>query len=52
MYVIAGILAGIRPCGVIVFLAELFTSESKAQVYGSLHQFFVKHPEVYENIGV
>ena len=31
------ILAGVWPCGVIVFIAELFVTESKAQVYGILH---------------
>ncbi len=34
-----GILAGIWPCGVITLLAELFVSESKAQVYGALHDY-------------
>ena len=29
-----GILSGMRPCGVIVILTELFIAESKSQVYG------------------
>ena len=33
-----GILAGIWPCGVVVFIAELFQSESCSQVYGSFHE--------------
>ena len=35
----SGILAGIWPCATITLLAELFTSESKAQVYGPVHDF-------------
>ena len=46
-----GLLAGLRPCGIIVLLAELFTAESKAQVYGSLHEFFRKNPIALNNIG-
>ena len=45
-----GVLAGIRPCGVIVLLAELFSSESKTQVYGHLHQFVQSNTEVANNI--
>ena len=26
-----------RPCGIIVLLSELFSTESKSQVYASLH---------------
>ena len=48
----AGILAGIKTCGVIVLLSELFTSESKTQVYGSLHQYFQQHPRLSETIGM
>ena len=46
-----GILAGMRPCGVIVLLGELFISESKTQVYGYLHNFFAMHPDVAKCIG-
>ena len=46
-----GILAGIRPCGIIVLLSELFTSESKAQVYANLHQFLQQFPQVSSSIG-
>lgn len=45
------ILAGMRPCGVIVLLGELFISESKTQVYGYLHNFFAMHPDVAKCIG-
>ena len=43
-FCIVGILAGLRPCGVIVMLSELFTSESKAQVYAYLHDLFLQYP--------
>lgn len=48
---LTGILAGVRPCSIIVLLAELFRAESKAQVYANLHEFMRKHPHVSENIG-
>ena len=41
-----------RPCGVIVLLAELFRAESKSQVYANLHKFMRRHPRVLENIGM
>ena len=44
------VLAGIRPCGVIVLLAELFSSEPKTQVYGHLRQFVQSNTEVDDNI--
>ena len=47
-----GVLAGMRPCGVIVLLGELFISESKAQVYGYLHNFFAMHPDVAKCIAI
>ena len=40
-----------RPCGIIVLIAELFTSESKSQVYGCLHDFYRSHPETAAKIG-
>jgi hypothetical protein len=46
-----GILAGIRPCGIIVMLTELFTSESKTQVYGALHSYVTACPKHAKNIG-
>ena len=39
-----GIVAGMWPCGTISFVDELFRSESKAQVYGSLHTYFYTNP--------
>ena len=38
-FFIQGLLAGIWPCGIITLIAELYKSESKAQVYGCLHGF-------------
>ena len=46
----AGILAGMRPCGIIVLLSELFISESKSQVYGCLHNYYLKHPAAAKKI--
>ena len=31
-----------KPCGIILFVYELFISESKSQVYGILHDVFSK----------
>ena len=45
-----GILAGLWPCGVVVFVAELFVSESKAQVYGILHNLCQTYPESTKDI--
>ena len=44
-YIYSGILAGIWPCGTITLLAELFISESKAQVYGAVHDFLRSNPD-------
>ena len=49
--IIAGILAGVRPCGIIVLLAELFRAESISQVYGTLHEFLTNHQHVLEKLG-
>ena len=38
VFTLAGILAGMWPCGILVLLSELFTSESKSQVFASLHE--------------
>ena len=37
-------MAGMRPCGTIVLMSELFISESLPQVYGTLHQFYASNP--------
>ncbi len=41
---LAGILAGVWPCGTIMLLAELYISESKSQVYGNVHGLLHEHP--------
>ena len=43
-FILLGILAGLWPCGVITILSKLFVSESKAQVYGHLHNVLQVHP--------
>ena len=45
------ILAGSRPCGIIVFLSDLFTAELKTQVYGCLHNYYSLHPSTANSIG-
>ena len=46
-----GVLAGMRPCGIIVLLSELFFTESKSQVYASLHEYFQRNPVASNNLG-
>lgn len=48
----AGILAGIWPCGTVTMVDELFSSESKAQVYGCLHGFVHTNMTTTESIGI
>ena len=50
-FVFVGILAGLRPSGVIVLLSELFTSESKPQVYAHLHEFLRNNVLVATKLG-
>ena len=45
-----GILAGAWPCGTIALIAELFGSESKSQVYGSLHTFVQENHEATSDL--
>ena len=40
-----------RPCGVIVLLSELFCTESKLQVYETLHEYFRRNPVAFNNLG-
>ena len=44
-------LAGMRPCGIIVLLSELLSTESKLQVYVTLHEYFRRNPVVSNNLG-
>lgn len=46
-----GVLAGMRPCGVIVLLSELFSTESKSQVYATLHEYFQRNPVASNDLG-
>ena len=47
-----GILVGMWPCGVIALLRELFLAESKAQVYGHLHEFLKSAPAAAANLSM
>ena len=40
-----------RPCGIIVLLSELFSTESKSQVYATLHEYFRRNPVASNNLG-
>ena len=46
----SGVLAGMWPCGILIMLKELFTAESKAQVYAALHDLLSSHPNVYASL--
>lgn len=46
-----GILAGMRPCGVILFVSELFIPESLSQVYGCLPNYYTLYPNAVQDIG-
>ena len=48
--ILVGILAGAWPCGTIALVAELFGSESKSQVYGSLHTFVQENHEAISDL--
>jgi hypothetical protein len=50
LYTHVGILAGAWPCGTIALVAELFGSESKSQVYGSLHTFVQENKEATSDL--
>ena len=46
MYFSLGVLAGMWPCGIVVLLTELFSAESKTQVYAALHEFLHNHSNI------
>ena len=37
---------GMWPCGIILLVAELFRSESKSEVYASIHEFLWRNTKV------
>ena len=41
-FIFVGTFFGMKPCGIILFVYELFISESKSQVYGILHDVLSK----------
>ena len=45
-----GVLAGMWPCGIVVMLTELFTAESKSQVYAVLHELLSNHTTIASNL--
>jgi len=44
----SGVLVGMRPCGIILLAAELFCSESKSQVYASIHEFLQRNTRSHQ----
>ena len=51
MLLFSGVLAAMWPCGVIVFVNELFITESLSQVYGILHEFLSRQESIAANLG-
>ena len=50
LFLTAGVLAGMWPCGVVIMLTELFTAESLSQVYAAIHELFTNHSTITENL--
>ena len=50
MFLIAGVLAGMWPCGIVIMLTELFTAESLSQVYAAIHELFTNHSAITKNL--
>ena len=48
--IMTGILAGMWPYGIVVFLQELFTAESKSQVYAALHELLSNCPSISNSL--
>ena len=49
---LAGILVGMWPCGIVVMLQELFTAESKSQVYAALHELLSNYPSISKSLSM
>ena len=47
----SGTLAGVRPCGIIVLVSELFGAESVSQVYAALHTLIHQNVDSLREIG-
>ena len=48
---ITGIVIGAWPCGTVTKISELFSAESKTQVYGTLHAFLQENQDKTKEIG-
>lgn len=48
--IVAGVLAGVWPCGTVTMLGEMFTAESMTQVYAFLHTFMYENKEALRNL--
>ena len=49
---ISGIFSGMSPCGIVLFVSELFISESLSQVNGILHDLLQRSNEAKSNLGI
>ena len=43
-------MVGMRPCGLIILLAELFSAESISQIYANLHEHLRSNSNVASNL--
>jgi hypothetical protein len=51
-HILAGIVVGAWPCGIIVLVGELFGAESMSQVYGSVHTFLQENEQAAKDLGI
>ena len=40
------------PCGIVVLMQELFTAESKSQVYAALHELLSNYPSISQSLSM
>ena len=43
-------LAGLWPCGIVVMLSELFSAESKSQVFAALHELLSSNGDTLSDL--
>lgn len=52
LFISTGILVGMWPCGIVVLMQELFTAESKSQVYAALHELLSNYPSICQSLSM
>ena len=45
-----GVLAGLWPCGIVVMLSELFSAESKSQVFAALYELLSNNRDALNDL--